>query len=380
MNDAERVEIRTNPGKVSRVYKGLTVRGANRMVRTWLFAVVVVLAAVAVGPGSGVAAVASERAIDAGPTGEENATNVSAGAAIAGAVGVGASDVEDDLESRSLAVRLATADNGTDRNASRASVVADGLARVDDRLDEMEREEATLRAEREAGNLSTSAFRVEMARLTAEAQSLRNQLARLETTAEDLPNATRTAYDIDGERFANLEGRSTNLTAGGRDRYVRTLVGNYSLVDWRSANGTLDDDAELRLAVERADVNRSMYRQQLGFLAEQVGDDRSEALDSALDCVDSRLSTADDRLDAAERALDDGRRATARSALREARSELDAAATCLEDARELLDEEAEGDDATPTGYDREYVTPTPSDYATPTEYDWDYNRTATPTR
>lgn len=371
------------------------------MVRTWLVSLALAVALVATMPGGTAVAVASDAGVAAAGTvasdpvqsgtvdahgslaGDENVSNATAGSAVAGAVGVGASELEDDLQSRTVAVRLAAAENATAPNASRASVVAAELERARDRLSSIERQRAELRAARANGSIDADEYRVRSARLTAEARGLRDRIAFLKSVAGTLPPVLAEDDGLDPATFEALDRRSANLTDETDARLFRAVVGEYAVgtFDTAAENVTAEYDPPAAFAVRRAAANRSLYREQLRLVEARAGDNAPTEVEAAIDCSRSQLDAADGHLQAAREAVDRGDQSAAREAVAAARAAMDEAADCLERARKRLGEEWE---TTEFGTRPEFETATeygsPTGRATPTEYEWEYNRTATPTR
>lgn len=330
------------------VYKPVWRREGSEMLRSWLLALAVLVATVAAFPG----AVAAP-AIDSGGTGNEtgNATNVTPGESVAGALAVQESEVESDLDSRALVVRLSVAANTSAPNASRGELLAAELRGTEFRLAALEDRKATLRAARAEGNISDKAFRVRVARLAAEARALNARIERLETAAARLPNETREEYGLTDAAFGRLATASANLTDAETESLFRAFVGNYSLAaDYPGdPNDALDEyndtDVQLSVEIDRASSEVSFYREQYRDVEAQVEDSDSEEAREALECALEHLDAAEEAVRKARDAADRGDLEAARSHLQTARNELEAAAECLERAREELSESYR----TPTG-------------------------------
>lgn len=386
MNDPETEESRGNPGKRSPKYKGEARGGAGTMTRPRLLSLALAIAlavslstatgaVVLAGPASGAVASAPASGTATAPTVQasgavqaDDSGNVSAGTAVAGAIAVGGTELEADLDSRTVAVRLAEAAEGITPNATRAAVLADELERSRNRLRAIEIQRSALRDARESGAIEPSTYRVLASRMAVDARALRERVAFLESAADDLPPSARADHGIDPAAFAFVDERTANLTDAETDRYVRTLVGDYT-------PRTFDEPAENlteafggpSLAVEMAAADVSMHRERLRMLEERAGEDRSAEADAALDCARRRLDAADGHLATARDAVERGDESAATAAVEDAREELRRAADCLAEAREHLRDEYET--RTP-GDDHERETPTRT-------WDGSYNETWT---
>lgn len=333
--------------------------------RSWLLALValaVLVATVAAFPGAvaapalggetaAPAAQATPQAVTAGNA-SDNATDVTPGESVAGALAVQGSDVERDLESRAFDVRLSRAANASAPDASRGRLLATELRAAEVRLAVLEDRKAALRTARAAGNVSDRAFRVRMARLVAETRALNERIERLETTSDGLPNETRDEYGLTDATFERLATASSNLTDAETERLFRSFVGNHSLAaDYpREVNDTLDGDgdteAHLSADIDRVSAEVSFYREQYRQAEARAedSDSDSEEVREALACAREHIAAAEEAVRNAREAADRGDLETARSHLRTARTELAAAVECVERARENLYE----DGPTPT--------------------------------
>jgi len=186
----------------------------------------VVLAAVvaAGGVATGDAAAGSVQdggteAEDAG-TGEANAS-VQPGERLAGSVGVGEAEFEGEVDSRAFAARLREAET----DAERADAVADRVATNRDRVAELRERRERLRERREAGEISEREFRVEMARLAAQARQVERTTDETAAVADDLPADLLAARGANATAIEQLRGNAAELRGGEAAAIAREVAG-----------------------------------------------------------------------------------------------------------------------------------------------------------
>lgn len=400
MNGRKSAETRGKSGTRSQVYMAPWNRDGSEMVRSWLLGIALLLAIATVlpgavamqamdvggpgasgGPGDAAAAVGpSARLVaTAGSTptpthvgtsttsGNATATDadVTVGESVAGALTVQGADVERELESRTFQVRLAVAGNTTTPNASRGALLAAELRSARFRLRVLEDRMAEVRADHTAGEVGDRAFRVRMARLTAESRALDQRIDRLEAAAAPLSNETRREFGLTAAQFRRLSNETATLEDAESERVFRTYVGSYSFggVYRPYSDDSLGEynasKSELDVEIQSIDSQASFYREQYEEVDATAEDSDSEAVQDALECALSHIEAAEEALREARDAAGRGDLDAAQTHLQTARDELEAAAVCLERAREELS----GD----------YQTPTSSYNKTTYEYDGDDN-------
>lgn len=209
---------------------------------------------------------------------------------------------------------------------------------------------AEVRADHTAGEVGDRAFRVRMARLTAESRALDQRIDRLEAAAAPLSNETRREFGLTAAQFRRLSNETATLDDAEGERVFRTYVGSYSL---GAVYSPYSDDplgesnaskSELAVEIDSVDSQASFYRGQYEDVEASAEDSDSEAVQDALACALSHIEAAEAALRKARDAAGRGDLDTAQTHLQTARDELEAAAECLERAREELS----GDSQTPT--------------------------------
>lgn len=187
-----------------------------------LATVAVALVALAMVPVAGLAATG-----DAGFAQTTNESNETADAAVApgerlnGVLGVQDAEIGAEVDSRAFGLEVARAAS----NGSRADVVADRLAAVEEQVAELEQRKERLDQARENGSLGEGAYRAEVAKVAAElegAERLANQSAN---ATERLPVELLEEKGIDAGAIQMLQDRANEL--GGQEvaEIARSIAG-----------------------------------------------------------------------------------------------------------------------------------------------------------
>lgn len=160
---------------------------------------------------------------DAGDrTGERRANaTIEPGAQFAGIVGIQKAEVEGDVESRSFAVAARNART----NASKASVVAEQIGDLEERLDALSQRKQELERARENGSLSAGQYRArigEIAARTATVQRLANQTRAV---ARGLPGDALRAKGINASAIRTLRRKARNVSGPEVAEIARSIAG-----------------------------------------------------------------------------------------------------------------------------------------------------------
>lgn len=158
---------------------------------------------------------------DDGMESEENETRTSPGERLSGVVGVGAAEIDGDLESRSYERSLG--ENRSDEE--RADAIAERLDRNAERLDEIEARQNELEELREAGEISEGEYRARIARLTAETRAIERTTNRSASAAEEVPREQLEARGVDAERVETLRTRAKDLSGPEVSEIAREIAG-----------------------------------------------------------------------------------------------------------------------------------------------------------
>jgi hypothetical protein len=137
----------------------------------------------------------------------DDATVVSPGQQLTGAVGAQGASVQGELLNRSLSERLANAST-PDR---RAEVVVNETESLAAYLDALEGVRENVTEAWEADELSEGEYRAALAEFVVRAHTVELRANRTARTAEDLPERTRREYAIDVTRIWNLNEAARDL-------------------------------------------------------------------------------------------------------------------------------------------------------------------------
>lgn len=288
--------------------------------RRALVVAAVALAVLAVAlPATG--AITTERAGTAN-AGAVDEANVTSGASLSVALSVHESDLEGDVERRTLERAL----EGADDDEARAALLAERRLRAERRADALAERRDRLRAERRAGNLSESTHLVRATRLAAEARQLERQLAAVEAHGEPLPEDVRRAYGIDEPDLNRSRARVAGSTDAAFDDAFEAIVGERESVDVRA-------ESPSTVETERAVLEAAARAEEMSTLLEAL---ESGGLEGSLaECARENVSSSRRATDRALEALDRDDGGTAESALVDARVDLRDAHACLERANDV---------------------------------------------
>ena len=160
----------------------------------------------------------------------DNATEVSPGQQLAGAVGAQGASVRGELWNRTLAERL---DNATTL-AQRAEVVAEEVELLNASVETLEESRENLTEDWEDGELSESEYRSSLSRFVVHAYAVEQRANQTVQAAEDLPGRTRNANDVDVAEIRDLEERAGALYEFEAE--IAREVANETLDDLRENN------------------------------------------------------------------------------------------------------------------------------------------------
>jgi hypothetical protein len=152
-----------------------------------------------------------------------NATaNLSPGERLSGVIGVQAAEIDGEVSSRSLEIRLAEAET----DAERAAVIAAQLERNERRLAELRERQRELRERREAGDVSPGAYAARKAAIGTRAAVVNRTTNRSAAVATGLPAEALAERGVDAARIRTLRRSASELSGPETAAIAREIGGN----------------------------------------------------------------------------------------------------------------------------------------------------------
>ena len=181
---------------------------------------------------------------------EENG-EIAPGERLSGVVGVQAAEFEGEIERNAFRIGLEQADD----NATRASHIAAKLNESGTRLTELDERKAELQEQRENGNITEGQYRARMARLAAEAETVRRQLNQSNATAAELPEQTLRENGVNTTAIRTLRMNASELSGPEVAEIARSIAGDRSGMVERGSRGDRNatDDRPGAPGVDRND-------------------------------------------------------------------------------------------------------------------------------
>lgn len=177
--------------------------------------VLVALLVVAGGVAAPVVGAAIQEDVDDGDA-------VQNGDRIAGVMGVQQAELEGELERHAYENELERADD----NETKAGVVSERVEASEARLQELEERKAELDERREAGEISESRYRAEIARLSAETRAVERTLDRSEEAASELPEETLEEKGVNVTAIRELRTNADGLNGQEVSEIARSVTGD----------------------------------------------------------------------------------------------------------------------------------------------------------
>ncbi len=188
-----------------------------------LATVAVVLAVLALVPFGGLAAGEGVVAqVDGNETvGNGSDAEAAPGERLSGILGVQGAEIQNEVESRAFGIQVAQA---TSENA-RAGVVADRLASIEERINELEERKARLERARENGSLGDGAYGAQVAQVAAEMAGAKQLVNQSANASQGLPADVLAERGINASAIQSLSQRASDL--GGPDvaAIARSIAG-----------------------------------------------------------------------------------------------------------------------------------------------------------
>lgn len=151
----------------------------------------------------------------------ESAEPAAPGARLAGVVAVQGAEVQGDLAGREFGLRIARANS----SGSKAAVVADQVADLEQRLEAIEARKQALEEARENGTISRARYNAEVAAVSARGTAVDQRLNRTAAVSATLPADVLAANDVNASAIDALRTRAESLTGPEVAEIARSIAG-----------------------------------------------------------------------------------------------------------------------------------------------------------
>jgi hypothetical protein len=250
------------------------------MNRTSLLVAVVAVVGVLAVPAAGVAAQETANETDA---------DVAPGERLAGVVGVQSAEFDGEIERNAFRIGLERADD----NATKARHIAEKLNETEQRLAELNERKAELRQKHRNGTISEGQYRARVAELSAETETVEEQLNRSNATAAELPDETLETNGVNATAIRTLMNDASELRGGEVSEIARSIAGDRGGLADRGAAGDRAGDRPDGTQADDRSGDRSGADQQ--STADGRDDDHSQTADAGdTDSTDTDGSGSDD--------------------------------------------------------------------------------------
>ena len=175
----------------------------------------------------GLAGVMSNHAPNSTDTGANATDNgsVPPGSQLTGVIGVQKAEIEGEVESRGFEIALRGASNASNANASKAAVVANQVADLEERLARIEQRRDELRQARENGSISHGEYRARIAEMAARSATVKRLANQTENASEGIPAEELDAKGINASAIRELKRNARNLTGPAVAEIARSIAG-----------------------------------------------------------------------------------------------------------------------------------------------------------
>lgn len=272
--------------------------------------------------------------------GAGDSTDVSPGQRLAAAVGSQATELRGEVSVRALETRFSEAQT----NASKAGILAETLADVEARIEELQATQDRLAAQYDNGSISFGEYAARSAKLVAEERVLTRLLDVSEKQARELPEAALNDRGVSLEGIAELRERAGNASGQAISEIAREIAGPPVDVQNKSEGGPdVDTGNQTQTAIKSAAASvRSAERQVASADRTIEGGEAADTIEEA----QSTLSEAKERLEGAREAAEEGNGEEARELAATAKELAQEARDLADTAREQADNNpGQGDDA-----------------------------------
>lgn len=315
-------------------------------------AVVIALAAIPLGATAAITGHGGDApTTNAQPADADDANDsVEPGAQLAGVIGVQDAELDGEVSERTYGLKIASAAT----NESKADVVGDQLADVEERLENHEATLEELAEAREDGEISEGEYRAKIATVAAESATTERMAGHAGATAGDLPAELLEERGIDVVAIEELRTNASELGGPETAEIARSIAGDnvgQSIVADREPGAPIDVPAGNETPADGADDDRA--GNQTDGVADELGqaeieiDRAAERIDQAEDHIDDEDDDARDTLDEALEMLNESEAAFDRAqdaadedaddALEHANDAIDRAEAALELADDAID-------------------------------------------
>jgi hypothetical protein len=144
-----------------------------------------------------------------------------AGERFQGAVGVQAAEVEGEMETRTFGIAVATADT----NESKAALIVERTAALEERLAELRRQQKAAQQARGNGSITTGEYRARIAALGVRAATVERLANRTARTARSLPAETLAEAEVNVTAIRRLARSASTLGGGETAEIARSIAG-----------------------------------------------------------------------------------------------------------------------------------------------------------
>lgn len=194
---------------------------------TLLITAVVIVAALAAVPTSGLAQSDGDGTETPTPGPEPTAdgaadnASVQSGAVLSGVIAVQEAEIDGEIETRSFGIRVARAGS----EEAKADVVAQRLAENGDRLSELEERKERLEQARANGSISEGQYQARVAGLATETATVAELTNRSAAVSDGLPSELLAEKGINATAISTLATRAENLSGPEVATIARSIAG-----------------------------------------------------------------------------------------------------------------------------------------------------------
>jgi len=146
---------------------------------------------------------------------------VAPGARLSGVVGVQGAELESEVEERAFSYAL----NKSRTNESRASLIENETAKIEQRLQALESKLDQLEAARENDTIGESAYQAQVTTVSARINSLERKINQTASAGAGLPAHVKAKHNFNETRFARLHAAAGNLTGPEVAAIARDIAG-----------------------------------------------------------------------------------------------------------------------------------------------------------
>lgn len=291
-----------------------------------------------------------------------NESDLSSGESLSGALSAHETDLDGEVDQRALGTALQRADD----EEARAALLADRRLEAERRIETLAERRDQLRAEREAGNISETAYRVRAAELAAEARQVRRLLATVDRESRSLPDSLRAAYGLDDAALNRSLARANATADAEFEATLAAMVGDDPEPSAEQPRTSLQEATTRELTEAE-----SRYESLAGLVDSLAANDVNETV---IQCARANLTATDTAIETARTAMAENRTVTTERALVNATTDLRNVHACLEtlDAGWLADDWNGDYEFNESDFDREFNE---SDYNTSGWNESEYNTT-----